>query len=390
MKNVKVVIGANYGDEGKGLMTSYFCREARKANQSAVVVMSNGGAQRGHTVVAEDGRRHVFHHFGSGTFEHADTFFCSSFILNPILFRQEYEELDIKFKMDNVKICAESFCRISTPFDMIANQIIEESRGDHRHGSCGLGIWETVLRYEKLDFDNRFWFYLYNINFDISENDIRECITDIRDEYMIWRLKSEGIDEIPDAWKDIWYSDSLITNYIEDLMFMCSKVKIEPRKYLRKFDTIVIENGQGLMLDEKNGDHSTPSSTGLDIPSQIIEIIDDRCDLKIEVCYVTRTYITRHGAGPLPEECDASEILEGIFDKTNVFNPWQGYIRYAKMNVEEVEKRILSDFTEHRVKGRSEWVKTVAVTHTNELPIPDGLHYDYWSDGETHVGRRIE
>ena len=56
MKDIKIVIGANFGDEGKGLMTDYF---SQKPN--SIVVCSNGGAQRGHTVTTPDGIRHVFH-----------------------------------------------------------------------------------------------------------------------------------------------------------------------------------------------------------------------------------------------------------------------------------------------------------------------------------------
>ena len=63
MKDIKIVIGANFGDEGKGLMTDYF-----SSNPNTIVVCSNGGAQRGHTVFeSTTGTRHVFHHFGSGT-----------------------------------------------------------------------------------------------------------------------------------------------------------------------------------------------------------------------------------------------------------------------------------------------------------------------------------
>ena len=57
MKNVKIVIGANFGDEGKGLMTDYFT-----SGSNDIVVLSNGGAQRGHTVTKTNGIRHVFHH----------------------------------------------------------------------------------------------------------------------------------------------------------------------------------------------------------------------------------------------------------------------------------------------------------------------------------------
>ena len=88
MKDIKIVCGANFGDEGKGLMTDYF---SQKPN--SIVVCSNGGAQRGHTVTTPDTIRHVFHHFGSGTFNRASTYLSEDFIVNPIIFKQEYDEL---------------------------------------------------------------------------------------------------------------------------------------------------------------------------------------------------------------------------------------------------------------------------------------------------------
>ena len=62
-QKIKIVIGANFGDEGKGLITDFF-----SYCLPTLVVMSNGGAQRGHTVDTADGKHHVFKHFGSGTF----------------------------------------------------------------------------------------------------------------------------------------------------------------------------------------------------------------------------------------------------------------------------------------------------------------------------------
>ena len=55
MKHAKIVIGANYGDEGKGLMTDYFCREAVSRGDTCLSVCTNGGPQRGHTVVTPEG-----------------------------------------------------------------------------------------------------------------------------------------------------------------------------------------------------------------------------------------------------------------------------------------------------------------------------------------------
>ena len=75
MKRAYAVIGANFGDEGKGLMTDLFCR----LGGSVINIRSNGGAQAGHTVCTRDGKRHVFSHIGSGSFAGADSI-CGSFL----------------------------------------------------------------------------------------------------------------------------------------------------------------------------------------------------------------------------------------------------------------------------------------------------------------------
>ena len=82
MKNVRIVIGANFGDEGKGLMTDYFCSQA-PPTEGVLNVRFNGGAQAGHTVVAPDGRRHIFGHLGAGSFlPNVATYLTSDFIIN--------------------------------------------------------------------------------------------------------------------------------------------------------------------------------------------------------------------------------------------------------------------------------------------------------------------
>ena len=144
MQNIKVIIGASYGDEGKGLATDFFGAQAQRG-QSTINVLSNGGPQRGHTVELADGRRHVFKHFGAASFRGADTYYARQFMVNPMEFVREYEELQ--------EICgktaafASPLCRFSTPWDMLVNQMLKEKQGIHN--SCGFGIWETVLRYRR-------------------------------------------------------------------------------------------------------------------------------------------------------------------------------------------------------------------------------------------------
>ncbi len=67
----RVVIGAQFGDEGKGQVVA---GEAAATGDDGIVVRYNGGAQAGHTVVTPDGRRHVFSHVGSGAFSGTASF----------------------------------------------------------------------------------------------------------------------------------------------------------------------------------------------------------------------------------------------------------------------------------------------------------------------------
>ena len=379
---IKVVIGANFGDEGKGLMTDYFCHQSTLRGEKTLVVLHNGGAQRGHTVVTPDGNRHVFHHFGSGTLVGADTYLSEEFVLNPMIFRQEWEELESMKAIP--KVYVNHTCRVTTPFDMILNQIIEESRDNARHGSCGMGIHETMIR-DVCNYPIEMWF-------DSSDEAKRYYLKEIRN-YLSERLLDFGINKIPDNWKEIVNSDLLIENFISELNFMGRNISIRFDRFIEYYDCVVFENGQGLLLDQNNNEyypHLTPSNTGIRNPLEIISKID--CKLNIEVCYVTRTYLTRHGAGRLDGECDKQEINPDMQDLTNVPNPHQGTLRYAKLIEKSLEERILKDFEPARKYGAK---LSLAITHENEYDyvfsntFKKNFDCIYYSDGETResVGR---
>ena len=379
---IKVVIGANFGDEGKGLMTDYFCHQSTLRGEKSLVVLHNGGAQRGHTVVTPDGNRHVFHHFGSGTLVGADTYLSEEFVLNPMIFRQEWEELE---EMGvTPKIYVNHACKVTTPFDMILNQIIEESRDNSRHGSCGMGINETIIR-DVCNYPCEMWN-------DSSDEAKRYYLKEIR-KYVEERLEDAGINEISKEWEDIICSDSLIENFISDLNFMCRNISIRFDNFIEYYDCLVFENGQGLLLDQNNTayyPHLTPSNTGIKNSLEIIAEMS--CKPDIEVCYVTRTYLTRHGAGRLDGECDKQEINPDMQDLTNVPNPHQGTLRYAKLIEKSLEERILKDFEPARKYGAK---LSLAITHENEYDyvfsntFKKNFDYIYYSDGETResVGR---
>ena len=351
IKEIKVVIGANYGDEGKGLMTDYYSDRSLKC----LVVCNNGGAQRGHTVT-HGNRSHVFHHLGSGTFSGADTYLSRYFILNPILFAQEFREME-KYDVAPV-VYRNQDCFWSTPYDMIINQVVEEYRGTKRHGSCGVGIWETIVRSRKI-----------HVPLDELVGKpalMRDYLVRIREDYLPERLKELGVEHIPENWRGIINAEGLINHFIEDMSFLKEHTHTVEDDLFHEYDRVIFENGQGLLLDrniEECKEHTTPSNTGLqNIPEMI-----DGMDLKripVEVCYVTRTYLTRHGAGPFPGECPKGEINPWMSDETNRPNAFQGTLRYGIIDPTELRNRIEADFKKYA--RNEDYSISLAITHLNE------------------------
>jgi len=371
---IKVVIGLNMGDEGKGQVTDYFAYKNYILKQNCIVVLSNGGSQRGHTVTLPSGERHVFRHFGSGSFLGAYTYLPEYYIVNPMNWAMEYRQLVGRGTI-LYPLFINKNCPLTTPYDMIANQMIEESRGSQRHGSCGVGIWETILRGG------------ITVGEMASKTDEKkaEYLRFVRDEYFTNRISSKGI--IPNKkWESIINSNTLITNYVYDFNWMIRNSILADDDILNKFQSIIFENGQGLLLDQNisgYGKNTTPSNTGLRNLSEIINKL--KIDVDVEVCYVTRTYMTRHGVGRFDTECSHNIISGKITsDLTNHFNEFQGNLRYGVLDWNAAEKRAVEDFEKF---GNSDWKLSFFFTHANEVEIPAAFDRysfcSYVSDGLT-------
>ena len=389
MTNVKIVIGGNFGDEGKGLMTAYFAEQMMSRSGKCLTILSNGGAQRGHTVV-RDSVRHVFRHLGSGTFAGADTYFPRDFIVNPMIFMKEYRELRqaAPGQCSRVRIFIHPECMITTPYEMIANLILEESRGENRHGSVGVGIWETVIgsgiRYDKL------------AGMNLPEQ--TDYLLDDRRAHLYERLRSQGISSVPSAWKDIIEDPALARNYLTDLQEMKNRVVLSDDRLLLSYPELIFENGQGLLLDrgmlrKGYGHHTTPSNTGMHNPAAILRNVykGKQPEPETEAVYVTRSYMTRHGAGRFDTECPVSMINPAIRDLTNQPNPSQGSLRFGRLNMRSFLRRAKRDFEAataadengRAFPGKVSW--SAAMTHLNEFAPPScgRRHVRYESYAET-------
>jgi len=322
---VIVVIGANFGDEGKGRITDQL---ASRAESPAIVVRYNGGAQAGHTVLSPDGKEHIFHHFGSGTLAGIDSWLSDFFIGNPFLWFRENKELKNKGIEPNLMV--HPFMPLSTPCDMLMNREIEKWRGTSRHGSCGYGIAETVER-------------LCNTPYrtfvkDAKTKEFKKMVKDIRENYSFRRLADLGIHKPSDWYYESCASDGLFEQYFDELSMLLKNVPQKRTSFLNQYKTIIFEGAQGLCLDERHRffPHVTRSKTGL---TNITKICGKLRINNIEVVYVTRAYLTRHGAGPLPTE-DKSLYYE---DKTNINNDWQGILRFGHLDLDLLAESIKND-----------------------------------------------
>lgn len=325
MKHMKAVIGAGFGDEGKGFITY---GESRWAEGSVLNVLYNGGVQRGHTAGG-----HVFHCFGSGLFAGADTFCDKHFMINPIGWLQERDQLRERL---GDSFCGElfvhEFCRVTTPFDIILNQLLETARGENRHGSCGLGIWETVRRSVE---------YPLNAS-DLGKPGLYEKLRRIEREHFrpVCRMFNLTAPEYVDLEPFM-----LATHEMTKRMWLVN----QPGQVMKAYDNVIFEGGQGLLLSDDNlfyQPNVTASSTGLRYIAKYFneaESYMDDDEVQCEVIYVTRSYATRHGAGRFRTECPKEEINPYMFDATNQTNEWQGALRYGRLDPNEMSVFIQMD-----------------------------------------------
>lgn len=345
-----VVIGSAYGDEGKGHVTHAL------ASPQSLVIRFNGGCQAGHTVVLPEGRYHVFSQIGSGALKGAATLLSRHFVVNPMMFRTESEEFLSRFH--NVSLYASEDCRVTTPYDIALNVMLERSRGFAKHGSVGVGFGETIERNER-----GYGFTLKEIVDDINNNQdaAREKIRMIARNWVPQRMSEMNLSmEDNENLRDLLTSDNTIENFLTDCEYFASNFQIVDDEWLmRQYEHLVFEGAQGLLLDTDYGDfpHVTRSRTGLANVRDLFPF-----DIKWNIYYVSRAYTTRHGAGPLPHERDN---VYNIRDKTNQPNEYQGNLRYSYLNVDTIEQAVRYDLKNY---GTDNMKVRAVMTCMDEVP----------------------
>ena len=346
-KNASIIIGAGLGDEGKGHYTDILCNKPSTLN-----IRFNGGSQAAHTVVTPQGEKHVFRHLGAGSFVGCPTYLPKTFIVNPVTLVMEYKYFANKFGMyPTIFVHPEAY--VTTLWDMYLNQAIEVYRSKDNHGSCGLGIFETTQRCRFPKFDLR-------VSDLKNKQKLLRKLNCIKEEYVPMRLKEEykiSLDDFSGS-SEKYKKDLLDENQLKMFLFyvdeFLSIVKVEDDVVLSYFDNLVFEGAQGLALDKDypgcSYDYLTASSTG--VRNALYPIVNSGFIGDIDVYYISRPYVTRHGKGPLEHEVD--EIPNtNICDTTNKENQFQGKLRLGYLDLDTLAKNIKHDMKNYFITPTS-------------------------------------
>lgn len=362
-----IVVDLGFGDAGKGLLTDYLVR----AHGARLVVRFNGGAQAGHNVITADGRHHTFSQFGSGSLvPGVSTHLARDVVVHPTALRVEAEHLQSLGEsavFSRISIAPE--CRVTTPFQQAAGRVRELLRGDARHGSCGVGVGETVqdslntpeltLHFGELLQPQRVRDKLLAQR-ALKQAELSESLNGNLSAELQRELRAFSDPELADHW-------------LQAAASVASKVRcVSDEVVSAAAGPLVLEGAQGVLLDERFGFHpyTTYSQTTFDGATSLLETWG--FSGQVQRIGVLRSYAVRHGAGPLPTE-DPS-LTAATPERHNATGPWQQHVRKGWPDL------VLLSYALRACGG----LDALGVTHLDALPaLPEYRYcFEYGNLGE--------
>ncbi len=377
MQQVFLTVDLGFGDAGKGSIVDFLTRHY----DAHTVVRYNGGAQAGHRVVvlAADGmtqQEHVFAQFGAGTLAGAATHLSRFMLLDPLAMLAEEAHLhSLGITNAFARTTIDERALIITPFQRAVNRVREQLRGAGRHGSCGMGIGETmadalahgaaVLFASDLRDPER----LHHKLAFLRRVNLAKLPASLPDDPQI----EAELGMLTETDWDVW----LIDAYRE----FTAQAQIVPGAHLhtilQRAGTTVFEGAQGVLLDEWAGFHpyTTWSTTTLANADQLLAEANYRG--KVTRVGITRAYATRHGAGPFVTE-DAT-LTHALPDARNGDGAWQQHFRSGWLDL--VMLRYASE-----IVGPLDYLAVTCLDRLEALPT---LQLCMAYQGETGLVERI-
>jgi adenylosuccinate synthase len=281
-----VLVGAQWGDEGKGKATDTL------GGRVDYVVKFNGGNNAGHTVVV-DGEKYALHLLPSGILTPS----CIPIIGNGVVVDLAvlFEEIDALTTrgVDCSRLLVSAGAHVIAGYNTTIDKVTERFLGKRRIGTTGRGIGPTYA-----DKMNRIGIRIEDL-FDtgILRQKVEGAL-DLKNQILvkIYNRRSITVDEVVEE----------LLGYVERLRPMVVDSSLELGRALDAGRTVLFEGGQATMLDVDHGTYPFVTSsnataggacTGSGVPPTRID----------RVVAVAKAYTTRVGEGPFPTELDDAD-----------------------------------------------------------------------------------
>ena len=280
---VDVLLGLQWGDEGKGKIVDYI------ADQYDMVCRFQGGPNAGHTIKIKD-KKYVLHTIPSGVFRQGiKNLVGNGVVLDPITFKKELYNLDTAGIDYRDRMYVSRKAHLILPSHRMLDAASEASKGQDKIGSTLKGIGPTYM-----DKTGRNGLRIG----DITSPGFKHKYEALRDKHLSLLKLYPEIDFNLEAEEDKWFSS---LEELQSLHFVDGEYFVN--QHLSQGKKILAEGAQGYMLDIDFGTYPFVTSsntttagvcTGLGVaPSKIREVIG-----------IAKAYCTRVGSGPFPSELE--------------------------------------------------------------------------------------
>jgi len=297
-----VVIGAQWGDEGKGKITDLLSRSAD------VVVRYQGGVNAGHTIVVDD-QVLKLHLIPSGIL-YPDTvcLIGSGTVVDPKVMLGELDML-IANGIDISGLKLSSTAHVTMPYHRLLDEAMEKQRGDRKIGTTGRGIGPTYA-----DKSQRSGIRVIDLLDEARLRDRLDGPLKEKNQLLQTIYGVEPLDAEDVISEYLAYGKRLAPHVVD-----CTR---EIHQAARDRKNILFEGAQGTLLDLDHGTYpyvtsSNPISGGACIGAGVGPTLIDR------VIGVAKAYTTRVGEGPFPTELEGS-LNDHLCDRGGEFGTTTG------------------------------------------------------------------
>lgn len=289
-----VVVGAQWGDEGKAKITDLL------AENSDLIIRYQGGCNAGHTVVAH-GKTFKFHLIPSGIlYEGKTCLIGNGTVILPEYFQEEIDGLK-KENIDLSGLKVSPLASITMPWHTEVDGYSESTAGKGKIGTTKKGIGPTYT-----DKMQRIGLKIEDLYSDIALSEKLDVILPIKNKQLkeVYDLKTYTKEEVLELCKK--YAEIFRPYVCFDWQEMLRKTKNDKKK-------ILFEGAQGVMLDVDFGTYpfvtsSNPIGGGASTGSGYGPTVIDK------VIGVAKAYVTRVGEGPFVTELtdETGKLIQDI------------------------------------------------------------------------------